>query len=125
MLSTKFALLGAAGVAALFVGAIPEVLSAGDAALKAAASSATVQIDNFAFAPATLTVTAGTTVIWKNHDDDAHTVVEKDRKFKSAALDTDDTFSQTFTTPGEYDYFCSVHPRMTGKIVVKGVGSGS
>ena len=84
-----------------------------------AAGMATVRIDNFNFAPAALTVAAGTTVTWTNADDSPHTVREKDGKFKSAALDTDDTFSQTFTAPGKYEYFCSIHPRMTGEIVVK------
>jgi hypothetical protein len=64
-----------------------------------------------------------TTVTWTNDDDDVHTVVEKERKFKSAALDTHDAFAQTFTTPGEYDYFCSLHPQMVGKIIVKPPGS--
>jgi plastocyanin len=58
-------------------------------------------------------------VTWTNADDSPHTVREKDGKFKSAALDTDDKFSQTFAAPGEYEYFCSIHPYMTGKIVVK------
>ncbi len=88
-------------------------------AVQAAAGPAAVRIDNFNFTPPTLVVAPGTTVIWTNADDDVHTVVEKDRKFKSAALDTNDTFSQTFTAPGEYEYFCSLHPRMVGKIVVK------
>jgi|SRR6516165_4602490 len=88
-----------------------------------ALSKAEVRIDNFSYSPPTLVVTPGTTVTWINADDDAHTVVEKDRKFKSSALDTDDTFSETFTAPGEYEYFCSIHPRMTGKIVVKPAGS--
>jgi plastocyanin len=84
-----------------------------------ATHSAAIQIDNFSYSPSTLVVVPGTTVTWTNDDDDVHTVVEKDRKFRSAALDTDDRFSQTFTGPGEYDYFCSLHPRMTGKIIVK------
>jgi plastocyanin len=85
----------------------------------AAENSAGVKIDNFSYSPPTLVVAPGTRVTWINADDDAHTVVEKDRKFKSSALDTNDTFSQTFTEPGEYEYFCSLHPRMAGKIVVK------
>src|SRR5215469_17599059 len=88
-----------------------------------AAGTTAVRIDNFNFTPPTLVVAAGTTVTWTNSDDSPHTVREKDGKFKSAALDTDDTFSQTFTAPGEYVYFCSIHPRMTGKIVVKPAGS--
>jgi plastocyanin len=72
-----------------------------------------VKIDNFSFTPATLTVAPGTTVIWTNRDDVPHTVVSDDKTFKSKALDTDDQFSYTFTKPGTYSYFCSVHPKMT------------
>jgi plastocyanin len=81
--------------------------------------SATVKIDNFSFGPPSLTVTAGTTVTWTNHDDVPHTVVSDDKQFKSKALDTDDKFSHTFTKPGTYNYFCSIHPKMTAKIVVE------
>ena len=85
-----------------------------------ATNQAEVQIDNFAFVPGTLTVPAGTTVKWVNRDDIPHTVVSKDKRtFKSKALDADDTFSYTFTRPGTYTYFCSIHPKMTGQIVVK------
>jgi plastocyanin len=123
MLSARYALFGAGAFAALLFGAMPEPPSAGEVALNARATPATVQIDNFSFAPADLIVTAGTTVTWRNDDDDVHTVVEKNRRFKSAALDTDDTFSQTFAAPGEYAYFCSLHPQMMGKIIVKPAGS--
>ncbi len=79
-----------------------------------------VQIDNFSFTPPTLTVQQGATVTWVNKDDVPHKITSKDKKFTpSPALDTDQNFSHTFTTPGTYDYFCSLHPRMTGKIVVK------
>jgi plastocyanin len=109
--------LAALGLGMALVGALPEALPAGEAA--AAASPAVIRIDNFSFTPPTLVVAPGTTVTWTNADDSPHSVREKDGKFKSAALDTDDTFSQTFTAPGEYDYFCSIHPYMTAKIVVK------
>jgi plastocyanin len=80
----------------------------------------TVTIDNFSFAPMQLEIKAGTEVIWINKDDVPHTVVSDDHKlFKSRALDTDEKFSFTFKDPGTYEYFCSVHPKMTGKIVVK------
>ena len=82
-------------------------------------ASATVKIDNFSFGPTSLTVAAGTTVTWTNNDDVPHTVVSDDKLFKSKALDTDDKFSYTFTKPGTYNYFCSVHPKMTAKIVVQ------
>jgi plastocyanin len=80
----------------------------------------TVTIDNFSFAPMQLEIKAGTEVTWINKDDVPHTVVSDDHKlFKSRALDTDEKFSFTFKDPGTYEYFCSVHPKMTGKIIVK------
>lgn len=85
----------------------------------AAASDVTVRIDNFTFSPADLTITPGTTVTWINNDDIPHTVVETEKVFRSKALDTDDSYSFTFTTSGEFSYFCSLHPHMTGKITVK------
>ncbi|HWE96411.1 MAG TPA: cupredoxin family copper-binding protein [Tepidisphaeraceae bacterium] len=79
-----------------------------------------VGIDNFSFIPAEITVPAGTTVTWVNHDDVPHTVTSTDKRFASSpALDTDGRFSQTFTTPGTYAYYCAVHPHMTGKVIVK------
>ena len=90
-------------------------------AQQAAPANAEVKIDNFSFAPATLTVAAGTTVMWTNRDDIPHTVVSTDdpKAFKSHVLDTDEKFYYTFTKAGTYSYFCSVHPKMTGTIVVK------
>jgi plastocyanin len=82
-----------------------------------------VTIDNFVFEPARLVVKAGTTVTWTNRDDIPHTVAATDRLFKSKAMDTDETYSFTFSTPGEYSYFCSLHPHMTGTIVVEGTGA--
>src|SRR6516165_6781267 len=120
MFPTRAALLGAAGAISLFVaGGAVQSPTAGEATIPAAASAAAVKIDNFNFTPPTLVVAAGTKVTWTNDDDTPHSVHEKDGKFKSAALDTDDAFSHTFTAPGEYEYFCSIHPRMVGKIVVK------
>ena len=78
-----------------------------------------VTIDNFSFDPQELTVASGTNVTWVNHDDVSHTVVCTDKIFKSAALDTNDKYSHTFNNTGVYEYYCSVHPRMTGKIIVK------
>jgi plastocyanin len=117
--------LGAVGVTALLAAALPELTAAGEAVVAAAASPATVKIDNFTFAPATLTVTAGTTVTWKNEDDSPHRIGDKNGTFKSAALDTDDTFSHTFAAPGEYPYICTIHPYMAGKIIVKPAGKMS
>jgi plastocyanin len=114
----RAAVLGAIGVVSLIFVGMPVRPAADEAAVPPA-----VRIDNFSFGPSTLVVAAGTTVTWTNADDDVHTVVEKDRKFKSAALDTNDTFSQTFTAPGEYEYFCSLHPQMVGKVIVKPPGA--
>jgi plastocyanin len=83
------------------------------------ASTAGVKIDNFSFGPAAITVPVGTTVTWINRDDIPHTVVSTEKVFKSKVLDTDEKFSFTFTKPGEYPYFCSIHPKMTGKVVVQ------
>ena len=111
--------LGAVAVTGLLAAALPELTAAGEAVVAVAASPATVTIDNFTFAPPTLTVTAGTTVTWKNEDDSPHRIGDQNGTFKSAALDTDDTFSHTFAAPGEYPYICTIHPYMVGKILVK------
>jgi plastocyanin len=78
-------------------------------------------IDNFTFTPPTLCIASGTEVTWVNHDDVPHTVTHsvKPRLFDSGTMDTDARFARRFTTPGTYDYYCAVHPRMTGKIIVK------
>ena len=82
--------------------------------------TSTVSIANFTFAPKTLAVKAGTTVSWTNKDDIVHGIASSNNAFKkSAALDTDDSYSFTFTTPGTYQYFCYVHPHMVGSIVVE------
>jgi plastocyanin len=78
-----------------------------------------VRIDNFSFGPAELKVPVGTTVTWTNHDDIPHTVVSTEKVFKSKVLDTDEKFSFTFSTPGTFLYFCSIHPKMTGTVVVR------
>jgi plastocyanin len=84
------------------------------------AGAAQVKIDNFTFEPQTITVKQGTTVQWTNRDDIPHTVVSDDKTtFKSKPLDTDDKFSYTFTKAGTYSYFCSLHPKMTAKVVVE------
>ena len=78
-----------------------------------------VTIDNFSFSPTPITVPVGTTLTWTNHDDVPHTVVADDQQFKSKALDTDEKFSHTFTKPGTYSYFCSIHPKMVAKVIVE------
>src|SRR5450631_4072502 len=98
------------------------LLLAGSARVTAeqpSAANAEVKIDNFSFGPETLTVPVGTTVTWTNHDDIPHTVVSTDGVFKSKVRDTDEKFSYTFAKAGTYPYYCSVHPKMTGKIVVQ------
>ena len=82
-------------------------------------TAAQVMIDNFVYSPVPLTVKVGTTVTWINHDDIPHTVDSTQGKFKSAALDTDDKFEFRFTEAGEYPFYCRIHPKMTGKIVVQ------
>jgi plastocyanin len=98
------------------------LLSAGSprsSANAAEPASAEVKVDNFSFGPATLTVAVGTTVTWTNRDDIPHTVVSTDKVFKSKVLDTDEKFSFTFSKAGTYPYFCSIHPKMTGSVVVQ------
>lgn len=100
------------------------LLSAATPTVKANASQAQaktveVKIDNFSFSPATLTVAVGTIVTWTNYDDIPHTVVSTDGVFKSKAIDTDEKFSYVFSKAGTFPYFCSVHPKMTGTVVVQ------
>jgi len=92
---------------------------AGFAITAAASASADVKIDNFSFNAQTITVPAGTEIRWTNHDDIPHTVVSEDKSFKSKVLDTDEQFTYTPTKPGTYKYFCSLHPKMTGTVVVQ------
>jgi plastocyanin len=83
------------------------------------ASDIEVKIDNFTFNPKQVTLKAGDTIAWVNHDDIPHTVASQTQAFRSKALDTDDKLSFTFATPGTYPYFCALHPHMTGTIVVE------
>jgi plastocyanin len=106
------------GVFATAVG-LAVLAAAALTAAPARSAEMTVKIDNFTFNPPRLTVTAGTTVTWDNEDDIPHTVASSTRVFRSKALDTSDKFSFTFATPGVYEYFCSLHPHMTGTIVVE------
>ena len=85
----------------------------------AAVDGKQVVVDNFSFTPTTAAVPVGTTVTWTNHDDVPHNVVSPEQKFKSPVLDTDETFSHTFDAAGTYKYYCSIHPRMTGQVVVR------
>jgi amicyanin len=107
--------------AALFLGAVVGTgLAGGVLVARAQTAAATVSIDNFTFNPQKLTVKAGTTVTWTNKDDIPHGIAATENAFKrSAAMDTDGTYSFTFTTAGTYQYFCYIHPHMTGTIVVE------
>ncbi|HEY3947414.1 cupredoxin family copper-binding protein [Phenylobacterium sp.] len=99
---------------------VPFVALAARAAPAQAAATVTVRIDNFVFGPAAITVAPGTTVTWVNQDDIPHNIVADDKQtFRSKVLDTDESYSFTFTKPGEYGYFCGLHPHMTGKVIVK------
>jgi plastocyanin len=108
-------------IAAAVLGAVVGTgLAGGVLVARAQAPAAVVSIDNFTFTPQTLTVKAGTTVTWTNRDDIPHGIASSNNAFsKSKAMDTDDSYSFTFTTPGAYAYFCYVHPHMTGTIVVE------
>jgi plastocyanin len=107
-------------VAALLGAFVGSGLAGGVLVARAASPAAAVSIDNFTFTPPTVTVKAGTTVTWTNKDDIPHGIAATNNTFpRSKALDTDDSYSFTFTTPGTYQYFCYVHPHMTGTIVVQ------
>ena len=98
---------------ACVLGLSPVTAKAGDNA------STEVKVDNFTFAPAALTVPVNSTVTWVNKDDIPHVIAANDGSFKSKALDTDQKFSYTFSKAGTYAYYCSIHPKMVGKIVVQ------
>jgi plastocyanin len=94
------------------------LLLAGPVAAPAQMETAQVEIRAHGFSAPSVTVKPGTTVTWINHDDDAHTVTSTVDTFHSPGLDTDEKFSYTFTKPGTYEYFCTLHPLMTGKVIV-------
>jgi plastocyanin len=104
--------------------AAPGFAFAGDTQT-AAAQPSVVEIHNMKFNPPTLSIAAGTKVTWINEDSSPHTVTDRGKVFRSAGLDTKDSFSYTFDAPGEFTYFCTIHPMMVGKIVVKPAGSSS
>jgi amicyanin len=105
------------GLAAALAGVL--AVAAAAAAVAAGPAASSVTIDNFTFSPPAVTVAAGTTVTWTNNDDIPHTVRAVDGSFHSKAMDSDDKYSFTFTKPGVYSYFCSLHPKMVGKVIVK------
>jgi plastocyanin len=100
--------------------AVAAGLAAGAAvAQQAAVPPVTVTIDNFTFSPAEVAVPVGTVVTWRNRDDIPHSIVGPNGAFRSAALDTDESYSFAFKTAGTFIYFCGLHPHMTGKVIVK------
>jgi plastocyanin len=115
--AARFALNRGLVVALLLGPVIGAMLAFGTVAAQDATN--VITIDNFTFSPKELTVAVGTTVKWVNHDDIPHTLVEKKTTFRSKALDTDDSYSFTFTSAGTFDYFCGLHPHMVGKVIVQ------
>ena len=112
--------------AALIGAAVGSVLAGSVLFARAQTAAAGVGIDNFTFNPATVTVKAGTTVTWTNKDDIPHGIAATGNAFaRSNAMDTDNSYSFTFTTPGTYQYFCYIHPHMTGTIVVEAATGSS
>ncbi len=112
-------------ITTMLVATATALLLAGPTSAPAQMDTARVEIQAHGFSAPTLTVKAGTTVTWTNLDDDAHTVTSDANTFRSPGLDTGETFSYTFTRAGTFEYFCSLHPLMTGKVVVTPERSGS
>ena len=107
----RMALASGAAMVAVASGALKVTAQSGAAGTK-------VLIDNFSFTPATTAVPVGTTVTWTNQDDVPHNVISTEKKFASPVLDTDEKFSHTFETAGTFKYYCSIHPKMMGQVVV-------
>ena len=118
-LSRRWGLAASAAVAGAMLAGSTLTAQAEEAKAAPDAKSVEVHIDNFAFTPAELTIAPGTSVKWTNRDDIPHTVTEKGIAWKSKTMDTDESFTHTFEAAGEVTYFCSLHPHMTGKIIVK------
>jgi len=114
MIRRSVGVAGSAAMAVMFFAVSPLVTARAQQA-----AAVEVKIDNFSFGPQSPSVPVGTTVTWTNRDDIPHTVVSTDGVFKSKVLDTDEKFSYTFAKTGTFAYFCSIHPKMTGKIVVQ------
>lgn len=128
VLATVFSILTATtGIEEVFAFGAPAAEGQAKVETAAQAAKATapagnvveVKVDNFSFSPQTITIKPGTTVIWTNRDDIPHTVVSDDKVFKSKVLDTDEKFSFTFDKAGNFPYFCSIHPKMTGTVIVQ------
>jgi len=109
------------GLSRMSFHAVNSPIAITDLPLEADAQSATghdVVVDNFSFSPVAASVPVGATVRWTNRDDVPHVIMSTEKKFKSPVMDTDEQFSHTFEAPGSYDYFCSLHPKMTGRVTV-------
>jgi plastocyanin len=113
MIAARRSMLQIAGIAALCLAA------ASAPSLGGPADSTRIVVKDFMFMPMSLTVSAGSTVTWANMDDEPHTVVSDTGLFRSGAMDTNESFSFKFNTPGTYHFTCSIHPRMVGTIVVQ------
>ena len=111
----RSSILGAVASIVLALAALPTI----ETSLAAGPPTADITIDNFSFTPPTVTVKVGTQITWTNGDDIPHTVVSDNQTFNSKVLDTDQKFTFTASKPGTYSYFCSIHPKMTGKVVVE------
>ena len=103
----------------VFIGLLISACFVAAAAAQSKAAATDVKIDNFTYGPSEVKIPAGATVTWTNRDDIPHTVVSSDKVFKSKVMDTDEKYSFTFQTAGTYTYFCSIHPKMTGKVTVQ------
>jgi plastocyanin len=106
-------------IATLLLAGSPSITAAAAENDQPTAAASAVKIDNFSFGPQTITVPVGATVTWTNRDDIPHTAVSTDGVFKSKVMDTDEKFSYTFTKAGTYAYYCTIHPKMTGQVVVQ------
>ena len=115
---SKLSFRGAVALVLLLVLVGPRPGDAQTPVAVAASGQTVVNIANFTFSPPVITVRPGATVTWVNQDDVPHAILATDQSFRSKVLDTDDRFSFTFSKPGVYDYFCSIHPHMTGKVIV-------
>jgi len=109
-----------AGAAAAAGSVAPRATAAASPDSAASATATTIKIDNFSFIPPSTTVPAGSTITWVNADDVPHKIVSSDGKFTaSPPVDTNDRYAFRFAQPGRYEYFCALHPKMTGVIVVQ------
>lgn len=118
-MKNRFAILAVVVLVAAGAAFVAFAGEAGARSARVVRATRTITIDNFTFGTDAVTISPGTEVTWVNRDDMPHTVVSTAGVFSSKALDTNDRFSYTFGQPGTYPYYCSIHPRMTGTIVVR------